>query len=255
MWLASSRECAGFQRTIGGSRFAAEVIMHRSALLLTLVLPGLAGSEALAAPSEGELARGLRGALAQGVDRAVGQLGRENGYLSDPRVHIPLPDSLARVDATLRRFGSARRTDELITAMNRAAEAAVPEARAFLLEALRQMTIQDAREILAGGDTAATAYFRRQTEAAIAARFAPVVRRATEKVRLAETYNQFAGRALKYRLIRPEDADLNAYITRKALDGLFLTIAEEERTIRRHPGRQQEPLLREVFGALASGHR
>jgi hypothetical protein len=160
---------------------------------------------------------------------------------------------LARVDTTLRRFGGARRTDELITAMNRAAEAAVPEARPLLLDAVKQMTIQDARAILAGGDTTATAYFRRQTESAIAARFAPVVRRATERVRLAETYNQFAGRALKYGLIRPDDADLNAYITRKALDGLYLTIAEEERTIRRHPTRQQEPLLRAVFGALGSG--
>jgi hypothetical protein len=253
MWLASPGECAGFRRTIGGSRVAAEVIMHRSALLLTLVLPGLAVAETLAVLSEAELARGLRGALAQGVDRAVAQLGRENGYLSDLRVRIPLPESLARVDTTLRRFGGARRTDELITAMNRAAEAAVPEARPLLLDAVKQMTIQDARAILAGGDTTATAYFRRQTESAIAARFAPVVRRATERVRLAETYNQFAGRALKYGLIRPDDADLNAYITRKALDGLYLTIAEEERTIRRHPTRQQEPLLRAVFGALGSG--
>lgn len=227
--------------------------MHRSALLFTLVLPGLAAAETLAALSEADLTRGLRGALAQGIDRAVVQLGRENGYLSDPRVRIPLPEALARADATLRRFGGARRTDELITAMNRAAEAAVPEARALLQAAVTQMTIQDAREILAGGDTTATAYFRRHTESAIAARYAPVVRRATEKVRLAEAYNQFAGRALKYGLIKPEDADLNAYITRKALDGLYLTIAEEERSIRHNPARQQ-PLLRAVFGALGSDH-
>lgn len=228
--------------------------MHRSALLFTLVLPGLAVAETLAALSEADLTRGLKGALAQGVDHAVVQLGRENGYLSDPRVRIPLPESLARLDTTLRRFGGARRTDELITAMNRAAETAAPEARGLLQDAVKRMTIEDAREILAGGDTTATAYFRRQTESAIAARFAPVVRRATEKVRLAEAYNQYAGRALKYGLIKPDDADLSGYITRKALDGLYLTIAEEERAIRHNPARQQQPLLRAVFGSLGSDH-
>jgi hypothetical protein len=226
--------------------------MSRRIVLLASLWPGLVSAAGLVDLTDAEVTRGLKEALLQGAERAVVQLGRENGFLSNAKVHIPLPDSLARLDATLRRFGASRHSEELITAMNRAAEAAVPEARGLLLEAAERMTIQDAKDILRGGDDAATVYFRKQSEAALGARFEPVVKRATEQVRLASAYNQFAGRAAKYGLIRVEDADLNGYVTRKALDGLYLTIAEEERAIRHSPMQQTRRLLRTVFGASAS---
>jgi hypothetical protein len=224
--------------------------MVRFILLSALLVVPAAHARELTALTDAEVASGLREALAQGAERAVMQLGRENGYLANPKVRIPLPDSLARVEHTLRRLGAGRYTDELITAMNRAAEASAPEAKSLLLDAVRRMTIEDATDILTGGDVAATAYFRRHTEAGLTARFQPIVKQATEQARVAEAYGKFAGRAAKYGLIRAEEADLTGYVTRKALDGLYLTIAEEERAIRQHPLEQTRKLVRIVFGSL-----
>ena len=134
-------------------------------------------------------------------------------------MRIPLPPSLARADAVLRKVGMSKYSDQLIIAMNRAAEQAVPEARALLVEAVDRMTIADAKAILTGPEDAATQYFRRHTEAALTARLQPIVQQATQRVRVAEAYNQYAGRAARFGLIKKEDADLNAYVTRKALDG------------------------------------
>jgi hypothetical protein len=134
--------------------------------------------------------------------------------------------------------------------MNRAAEQAVPEARTLLVEAVRRMSIADAKAILNGPDDAATQYFRRHTETLLTARLQPIVRQATRRVQVAEAYNQYAGRAARFGLIKKEDADLDAYVTRKALEGLYVTIAEEERAIRHHPVQQGSDLLRKVFGSL-----
>jgi hypothetical protein len=208
---------------------------------------------AAAAPialSDADVARGLREALVQGAERAVLQLGREDGFLANQQVRIPLPPSLARADSMLRNVGMGKYSDQLSTAMNRAAEQAVPEARALLVDAVRKMTIQDAKDILIGPKDAATQYFRRHTDAALAARFLPVVQRATQRVQVAEAYSQYAGRAARFGLIKREDADLNAYVTRKALDGLYIAIAQEERNIRRNPLQQSQGLLRQVFGGL-----
>ncbi len=200
--------------------------------------------------TDADVARGLRQALVQGADRAVLQLGRENGFLANHAVSIPLPPSLARADIVLRKVGMSKYSDQLIVAMNRAAEQAVPEARALLVEAVERITIADAKAILTGPEDAATRYFRRHTEAALTLRLQPIVQQATVRVRVAEAYNQYAGRAARFGLIRKEDADLNAYVSRKALDGLYFTIAEEERAIRRHPMHQSTELLRRTFGSL-----
>jgi hypothetical protein len=229
--------------------------MHRFLLILLLSIifqatAPLTWAGPLATLSDGETVRGLRDALVLGAEKAVSRLGQEDGFLLNEKVRIPLPDSLERVDGPLRRFGMGHYADDLVTTMNRAAEAAMPEARMLLMDAVNSMTIQDGKDILTGGDDAATRYFRRQTEAGLSAHFLPVVQRATKKVRLADAYNQFAGKGVRLGLIRAEDANLDQYVTRKALDGLYATIADEERAIRANPLDQSQKTLRRVFGAL-----
>ena len=222
-------------------------------VLLAVLLPvpvELAAAGTFESLSEREVVRGLKDALVVGAGKAVARLGQNNGFLLNEKVRIPLPESLEHVDGTLRRVGMGRYADDLVTAMNRAAETAVPEARTLLVDAVRKMTIQDAKDILTGGEEEATRYFRRQTEAALSARFLPVVQRATRKVRLADAYTQFAGKGVRFGLIRAEDANLDEYVTRKALDGLYATIADEERAIRANPLKQSHQILRKVFGSI-----
>lgn len=192
----------------------------------------------------------LKGALQRGAHAAVERLGRENGFYGDARVRIPLPDTLRRAEKNMRRFGMGRYADELLVTLNRAAEAAVPEAKPLFLDALRQMSVVDAKGILTGGDTAGTAFFRRTTAEPLRRRFLPIVRQATARVGLAQKYNAYAGRGVRIGLIRAEDADLDDYVTRKALDGLFFMVAEEEKKIRKDPVGTASSLLKRVFGAL-----
>jgi len=200
--------------------------------------------------TSGEAVAGLKAALEKGAQAAIAALGRPDGFLGNPQVKIPLPESLQRAERLLRRVGMGKYADELVVGMNRAAEAAVPEARALLVESVRKMTVQDAKGILGGGETAATEYFRRTTRERLHARFLPIVEKATAKVQLAQTYDQYAGAAASLGLLKKEDADLDAYVTARALDGLYLMIAEEEKRIRRDPMATGTAILKKVFGAL-----
>ena len=192
----------------------------------------------------------LRQALTQGAQTAVTTLSKQDGYLGNPKVHIPLPDNLRKADSALRRIGLGRYPDELITAMNRSAEAAVPEATALLIGAVKQMTIADAATILTGPDDAATQYFRKTTEASLTGRFQPIIGNAMQKVKLAETYNRFAGQGAKLGLVDKRDARLEDYITRRALDGLFLMMAEQEQAIRANPLSATGDLARKIFATI-----
>jgi hypothetical protein len=180
----------------------------------------------------------------------VEQLGRENGFYGDARVKIPLPDSLRRAERTMRRLGMGKYADELVLTMNRAAEAAVPEARQLFVDSVKKMTVQDAKGILTGGETAGTEYFKRTTSAQLRKRFLPIVQKSTEKVGLAQSYNQYAQQAAAFGLVKPEHANLDAYVTQKALDGLYLMVAEEEKKIRKDPVGTASSILKKVFGAL-----
>ena len=193
---------------------------------------------------------GLKAALNKGAGSAVAKLGKADGFLGNERVKIPLPDSLQKLDGTLRRFGMGQYADELVATMNRAAEAAVPEARALLVSAVKDMSVQDAKGILTGGDTSATEYFRGKTSKPLAAKFLPIVQRATARVGLVEKYNEFAGKASRLGLVDESQTNLENYVTQKAMDGLFLMIADEEKEIRAHPVEQGSKLLSKVFGAL-----
>jgi len=200
--------------------------------------------------SAADAASAVRTALDKGSHAAVNSLGRPGGFLDNPKVRIPLPESAARAEKTMRRFGAGKYADELIVTMNRAAEAAVPEARALLVDAVKKMTLQDAKAIVAGGPTAGTEYFKRTTQPQLHGRFLPVVQRTTARVSLAQKYDQFAGKAATVGLLKSEDANLDEYVTQKALDGLYFMVGEEEKKIRQDPVAAGASILRRVFGAL-----
>lgn len=200
--------------------------------------------------STNDATAGLKQALNKGTANAVSALGKPDGFFANDRVKIPLPDSLQKVDHTLRNFGMGSYADELVLTMNRAAEAAVPEARSLLLAAVKEMTLKDAKGILSGGDSAATDYFREKTSQKLTAKFLPAVQQATAKVGVAQKYNQFAGSASRVGLIDDSQANLDNYITQRALAGLFLLIADEEKAIRANPLEQGSKLLSKVFGSI-----
>jgi len=213
-------------------------------------LAAVAAAGALDALSSKDAAGGLRAALSQGVGRAVAQLGANNGFLNDPKVAIPLPSALEKADRALRMIGMSGEADELRVTMNHAAEQAVHEAGPVFEDAVRHMSLTDAKAILTGGDDAGTQYFRRTTSAQLTKKFKPIVSAATAKLSLASKYDQFAGKAAQFGLVSREDANLNDYVTGKALDGLFSRIADEERAIRKDPLGQANALIKKVFGSL-----
>lgn len=218
-----------------------------AALLVTCVAPALAQLDRL---TQRDALSGLRAALERGAHAAVATLGRADGFLANPQVKIPIPASLERTERMARRLGFGNEADELVVAMNRAAEAAVPEARKLLLDAVKKMSARDAKAILTGGDTAATEYFRRTSHAALHDRFLPIVKTATEKVGVAQRYRDFGRPAAALGLVKAEHADLDEYVTLKALDGLYLMLGEEEKKIRKDPVGTGSAVLRKVFGAL-----
>lgn len=212
---------------------------------------------AVAEVSESEITAGLREALAQGVQQAVTNLGRTNGFLQDIQVRIPLPPALERVEKTLRQVGQARLADDFVATLNRAAEQAVPESGPVLADAIRQMTLDDARSILNSTNTAATDFFRRTSQTNLQTRLLPIVKAATDHTGVTASYKGLLDRSglggsgllggLGRSLLGAETLDLDDYVTRKALDGLFLKIADEERRIRADPGARATELLQRVF--------
>lgn len=197
-----------------------------------------------------EASQGLKAALEKGAQTAVSLLGRPDGFLGNAKVRIPLPGYLDDAAKLLKTLGQGQRVDELVTSMNRAAEQAVPLAKDLLVGAVRSMNVNDAKKILTGGDTSVTGFFAEKTRAPLGVKFLPVVTQATQKVGLAEKYNQFAGKAANLGLVRKEDANIQQYVTGKSLDGLYLVIGEEEKKIRQDPVGTGSALIQKVFGAL-----
>jgi hypothetical protein len=214
-----------------------------------LMLAGLPALRA-AALTETDAVAGLRAALERGAVAAVGLLGRPDGFLGNPQVRIPLPPALEEAAKLLKMTGQSRRIDELVTAMNRAAEAAVPEAKGLLVNAVKAMSVEDAVRVLRGGDTAVTEFFAGKTREPLGQKFLPIVERATERVKLADKYNAIAGKGVGLGLVKREDANVQQYVTRKALDGLYFMIGEEEKKIRADPVGTGSAILKKVFGGL-----
>lgn len=200
--------------------------------------------------SDADASAGLKAALERGASAAVGLLGKTDGFLGNPKVKIPLPGGLDGAAKLLRGIGQGKKVDELVTAMNRAAEAAVPESRQLLSDAVSQMTVSDAKKILTGGDTSVTQFFADKTRVPLGAKFLPIVTTQTEKVALADKYNAVAGKASGFGLVKKEDANVQQYVTGKALDGLYFMIGEEEKKIRKDPVGTGSAILKKVFGAL-----
>lgn len=219
-------------------------------ILLCFFASAHASALSLSRLSEKDAIAGLKAALDKGSASAVAKLGQTDGFLGNPEVRIPLPASLQRADKLLNRFGMGKYTQDLQVRMNRAAELAVPEAKALLIQAIREMSVQDAKNILTGGDTAATDYFRRKTSAPLAAKFLPIVSEATRKVQLAQKYDEVAGKASDFGMLDKSQANLEQYVTQKALDGLFLMMGKEEQAIRADPVGQSSAIISKVFGSL-----
>lgn len=200
--------------------------------------------------SDREATQGLKAALETGAMAAVKLLGQTDGFLGNERVRIPLPGYLEDASKLLRVMGQGGRIDELVVAMNRAAEAAMPLAKDLLLGAVRAMNVTDAKNILTGGDTSVTRFFAEKTRSPLSIKFAPVIARTTAKVALAEKYNRVAARVADMGLVKKEDATIERYVTVKSLDGLYFMIGEEEKKIRRDPVGTGSAILKKVFGAL-----
>jgi len=220
------------------------------AITLALALAGPASAVSIADLTNQDAVKGLKEALVLSADKAVSQLGTADGFLGNAKVKIPLPDSLRKAERVMRMVGMGAQADELVTSMNRAAEMAVKEAQPLLVDAVRRMSVQDAKGILTGGDDAATQYFRRTTSDALTQKFLPIVKQMTARVNLAQLYNQYAGQAAAFGVVDAKDANIDNYVTRKALDGLFLVIAEQERAIRKDPVGAASNIVQKVFGAI-----
>ena len=202
-----------------------------------------------AAPLQDDYSRGLREALLNGTFSAIKSLGREGGFLKNLRVRIPMPKSLQPVEKTLRLLGQGGVADDFIAAMNHAAEKAVPVAADVFKDAVRQMTFQDAVNIVRGPDDAATQFFRRTSERRLTDKFLPIVRSFTEQVGVTAQYKEMMEQYGSIARFAGRDAvDIDEYVTQKALDGLFLLIADEEKRIRRDPVARTSEILQKVFG-------
>ncbi|MEQ1662936.1 MAG: DUF4197 domain-containing protein [Thiobacillus sp.] len=200
--------------------------------------------------SSTDINSGLKEALSRGADAAVAQLGVKDGFFGNAALKIPLPKSLQKAEKIMRMVGMGKQTDELVLSMNRAAEAAVPEAKTLLVGAVKEMTLEDAKGILTGGKTSATDFFRKKTEATLTERFGPIVKATTDKVGLAQQYNRYAGMAAQYKMLDKNQSNVEQYVTQQALDRLYTVIGEKEAALRANPLQAGSDLLKKVFGAV-----
>lgn len=203
----------------------------------------------LADLSGADASSGVKAALGKGAEAAVALLGQPGGFLDNPKVRIPLPGYLEDAAKLMRKFGQGKAIDELVTGMNRAAEAAVPMGKEVLVGAVQNMSVTDAKKILTGGDTSVTDFFAEKTRAPLTERFLPIVSQSIDHVGVAQQYNAVAGKAAGFGLVKKEDASLAHYVTGKTLDGLFTMIGEEEKKIRQDPVGSGSAILQKVFGA------
>ena len=217
--------------------FATTLAVHAHALLLADI-------------SNKDASSGLKEALTQGAGKAVAQLGNDDGFLGNPKVKIPLPENLQKIEGAMRKFGMGQQTDELVTAMNRAAEAAVPEAKT----AAGQLGQADVGTGCQGHSRwwrrCRHQYFKRTTSGPLAEKFKPIVQRAIAKVKLAEKYDRFAGKGTQLGLVDANQATIEQYVTNKSLDGLYKIIADEEKALRQDPVGAASNIVQKVFGAL-----
>ena len=231
--------------------------------LLTPLIDNATVKSAAAALPQDQVVQGLKEALSKGVQNAISRLGHDGGFLTNMSVKIQIPDKLKSVEKALRAAKQDKVADDVITTMNHAAEQAIPEAASVFGDAVSSMSIDDAKSILSGSTNAATLYFQKKTRATLQQKFAPIVKASTDKAGATAAYKKFMSKAGDYTsslgsfgsfassLTKTESLDIDAYVTGKALDGLFKMIANEEAAIRQNPAARTSDLLQKVFGAVA----
>ena len=197
-----------------------------------------------------EVVQGLRDALARGISRGAAVAGARDGYLGNPRLMIPFPQEVREVETALRRIGLGGEVDRFVRQLNRSAERAASRAKPIFIEAITAMTIGDAFEILNGAEDAATQYLKRTTGDDLRAAFRPVVAEQLAETSATRYYAEIVERYNRIPLVKKVDPDLEAYATDRAIQGLFLLIADEEANIRANPRARTTELLRRVFGSL-----
>jgi hypothetical protein len=226
----------------------------KSALILVSSLfigaSSLAFALSLSDLSNQDANTGLKAALEQGSSAAVAKLGVEHGFLNNDKVRIKLPAKLDKARALLKMAGQSKKFDELEVSMNRAAESAIPLAKPLLVDAIKTMTVTDAKNILTGGDTSVTDFFRKKTATSLGTKFLPLVKGVTDKAQLAKNYNSVMAQAQKYGVATEQEATVESYVTKRATDALYLMIAEEEKSIRQDPIGTGSKIISKVFGAL-----
>jgi hypothetical protein len=213
------------------------------------IAAGAAAAVSLADLSNADASNGLKAALDKGATAAVAKLGVNDGFLNNEKVRIGLPDLLEKARPILKMTGQGKQLDDLVVSMNHAAEAAVPMAKPLLLDAVKSMSVTDAKGILTGGETSVTEFFKGKTSAQLAAKFLPIVKGVTDRSGLSAKYNGAMSQVSKLGLSK-NDATVEQYVTQRALDGLYATIAEEEKALRQNPMSAGSNLIGKVFGAL-----
>lgn len=226
------------------------LLIKLPSVFLTLILSATSYGLSLNELSSKDANSGLKAALEQGASTAVAKLGVDGGFLNNDKVKIRLPEKLEKVRPLLKMAGQSKKLDELELSMNQAAEKAVPLAKPLLLNAIKSMTLSDAKKILSGGDTSVTDFFREKTEASLNTQFLPTVKNVTDKTKLAANYNSIVAKAKPYGVVPEEASSVETYVTKRALDGLYLMIAEEEKAIRKDPVGTGVGIIQKVFGVL-----
>ena len=230
---------SNFFKVLQRSIFAACILLSTSVFALSL--SDLSSQDANA---------GLKAALEKGSSAAVAKLGVEGGFMNNEKVKIKLPEKFEKVRSVLKLAGQSKKLDELEESMNRAAETAVPLAKPLLVNAIKSMTLSDAKKILAGGDTSVTDFFREKTFSSLNAQFLPMVKKVTDKTKLAANYNSIMTKAQQYGVGSEDTASVEAYVTKRTTEGLYTMIAEEEQAIRQDPVGTGVKIINKVFGAL-----
>ena len=208
-----------------------------------------ATAASLANLSNADATSGLKAAMEKGSSAAVAKLGVKDGFLKNNKVRIPLPSALKKARPALNMLGKEKQLDDLEVAMNRAAESAVPLAKPLFIDAVKSMSVSDAKKILKGGDTAVTEFFRKKTSRQLGVKFLPIVKGVTDRSNLSAKYNSAVSQAASIGITK-KPKTVEEYVTEKALDGLFVMIAEEEKKIRKDPVGSGSKIISTVFGAL-----
>jgi hypothetical protein len=211
-------------------------------------LKAVTGTTEGSSPGSANVTQGLKEALRVGTEKAVSRTSQTDGFFSNPLIKIVMPEKFQSVEKGLRLAGYGSTVDEFVLSMNRAAEAAAPQAQQIFVNAITSMSFADANKIFQGGDTAATDFFKAKTSQDLYSSFRPVVERNLDKVGTVQKYNSLVGQANKVPFMKSQNLDVGDYVTNQALDGLFRVVAEEEKGIRTNPAARVTPLLKEVFG-------